>query len=82
MIASNVGGMAELVRDGIDGLQFKIGDSEDLREKIRMLVNNPLLLNKLRKNLGKVKTIAENAAEIEAFYQVLAAGKELSGADS
>jgi glycosyltransferase involved in cell wall biosynthesis len=34
MIASNIGGMAEKVTDGVDGLHFRAGSSEDIRRPI------------------------------------------------
>lgn len=40
VIASNVGGIPELMRDGETGLLIKKGDSNDLFEKLSMLFNN------------------------------------------
>ncbi len=37
IIASDIGGIGEIVKDGINGLLFKPGDSEDLARKIRLL---------------------------------------------
>jgi glycosyltransferase involved in cell wall biosynthesis len=34
LIVSDIGGMAEKVRDGLDGLHFRVGDYVDLAEKI------------------------------------------------
>lgn len=50
VIASNTGGPAEILEDGIDGLLFKPESDEDLAEKIALLVQSPPLVEKLRKN--------------------------------
>jgi glycosyltransferase involved in cell wall biosynthesis len=68
VIASNIGGMAELIQDEVNGLLFKVGDVADLREKITMIVQHPDLISKLSANIGPVKTIEENAVEIEQIY--------------
>ena len=48
VIASNVGGMAELVQDGVNGLHFQLGSVSDLSRQIERLLNGPLLLQTLR----------------------------------
>jgi len=65
VIASNIGGIPELVKDGFNGFLFKPGDVSDLREKIEYVLNNADIAIGLRKNITNVKTIEENAKEIE-----------------
>jgi len=73
VLASGIGGMAEFVRDGVDGLHFAVGDASDLAAKMRRLVEEPDLLERLRgADWMHVKTIAENGAETEARYRALA----------
>ena len=48
VVASNLGGMAELVQDGRNGLLFNAGDSADLRRVITRLLDEPGLLATLR----------------------------------
>jgi len=67
-IVSNIGGMAERVDDGVNGLHFKVGNAQDLAEKIRYLLKNPQLREEFVKNIPHVKTIKENAKEIEEIY--------------
>ena len=41
MICSRLGGMAEVVRDGVSGLHFNPGDSADLAAKVQTLIDDP-----------------------------------------
>lgn len=45
VIASNIAGVSEIVEDGVNGLLFEVGNSEDLAKKIRFLYDNPKLAN-------------------------------------
>lgn len=49
VIATNKYGPAEIIDDGIDGLLFEPGSSEQLAEKIALLHNNNNLYEKLRR---------------------------------
>ena len=64
--------MAEYVRDGIDGLHFRAGDDADLTATMRRFLDEPGLLARLAANAPRVKTIEENAAEMEFRYRGLA----------
>jgi glycosyltransferase involved in cell wall biosynthesis len=72
VIASNLGGMAELVHDGENGLLFAPGDAEDLARQLRRLRDDPGLLPTLRAGIGPVKSVAQEIDELEEIYQVLA----------
>jgi GT2 family glycosyltransferase len=68
-VASNLGGMAELVQDGRSGLLFTPGDAADLRRVLRRLLDEPSLLPALRSGLPHVKTIDEDAAWTQEVYE-------------
>jgi len=76
VITSNIGGMAELVSDGVNGLHFKVGDAEDLSSKLMMLIENPAMATELSAHVPTIKSIEENAAELEAMYDELIAAKQ------
>ena len=40
IIAANIGGLPEIVRDGVSGLLFQPGNANDLAEKIKLLWND------------------------------------------
>lgn len=74
VIASDRGGMAELVDDGVNGFHFKLGDAVDLREKIRRFIADRSLVQAFGERPGEVKTIADNAVEILGHYERLLPG--------
>jgi glycosyltransferase involved in cell wall biosynthesis len=47
-IVSRLGAMAEIVDDGRTGLHFKPGDPEDLAERVRSVLADPLTLKRMR----------------------------------
>jgi len=71
VIASNIGGIPELVRDSVNGLLFRANDTDDLYDKVKLIINNPDVIEKLRHNISTIKTIEENADELEKIYTKL-----------
>lgn len=71
VIASRIGGMPELVRHGQNGLLFETGNPADLLAKMEYLIDNPSLVADFARNAGRVKSIQENAAELEQIYERL-----------
>ncbi|MFG1410848.1 glycosyltransferase family 4 protein [Xanthobacter sp. VTT E-85241] len=51
IIASNIGGMAEKIRDGVDGLHFRVGSAEDLADRLIEALTEPDLWGRLRANI-------------------------------
>lgn len=79
VIASNIGGIPELVSDGVNGLLFDPWDKEDLKRKLQYIVDNPAAIRKLAENRPQVKEAEDNALDLEHVYGDLAANNELSG---
>ena len=71
VVASGIGGMAEFVRDGVDGLHFAAGNDADLAQKLRRFLDEPDLLARLGGDPPAVKTIADDAAATEYRYRAL-----------
>lgn len=71
VIASNIGGIPELVIDGVNGLLFEPQDTNDLREKIQHIIDEPNILEKFKENIPEVKNIEDNIREIEKLYNSL-----------
>jgi glycosyltransferase involved in cell wall biosynthesis len=68
-IVSDTGGAAELVRPNLDGLHFQRANIDSLAQKMRAFIDEPALLEKMRENIRPVKTIEENARELEGYYE-------------
>jgi glycosyltransferase involved in cell wall biosynthesis len=71
VLTSNCGGMAELVEDGRTGLYFRVGDAADLRHQLLRVLHEPTLLERLSRKRVRVKTIDEDAAQMEQRYHAL-----------
>jgi len=71
VITSDIGGMAELVKDKINGFTFKVGSSEELRILIKKISNNPTILNNLVSSKDIVVDIKDDVEEIVKIYKAL-----------
>lgn len=71
VIATRLGGMAELVSHERSGLLFALNDAEDLSHQIERLVSDPELLPHLRAGIPPVKTDNDEVSEILEHYQRL-----------
>lgn len=77
VVASNLGGITEIVTDKLDGLIFQARDSQMLAEKILCLLNNPKYASALTKQA--VKKVAQqfdvsltNARMVQFYNNLLA----------
>ncbi|MDA0373191.1 MAG: glycosyltransferase family 4 protein [Planctomycetota bacterium] len=73
VIASDLGGMSEIVADGVHGDLFPAGDETELRHRIDRLAAEPDRLTRYRTALPPVKTLQENVEEIAGIYRELGA---------
>jgi len=71
IITSNIGGMAEYVKDGINGLLFERNNSFDLKEKIESIINDPEQIDYLSNNALKVDSIEDHVKKLEEIYSLL-----------
>lgn len=71
VITANRGGMAESVSHEVNGLHFEIGNAESLAQAMRRVIEDPSLRSRLALGERKVKTIADNALELERIYERL-----------
>lgn len=71
VVGSRLGGIAELVRDRLDGLLFEPGDSQELVKIIKNFIQNPDYLQFLKKNVQPPRTMGNVAQETLLLYQEL-----------
>jgi len=64
VITSNIGGMAEAIKDGFSGFTFQVGDIESLKSAMEKIIDNPPVLNDIKSNL---KNLFRNTIEQEAY---------------
>lgn len=67
-IVSDLGGMTEVIKDGVNGFTFKIGNAESLAKKLKLLSNDPTILNELKAGIRHPPRIEESAFEYEKLY--------------
>ncbi len=80
VVTSNLGGMAELVQHGVNGLLFPPGDVGALAGRLSSLLADPELVRKLSvgAKATRVKTVSEDAAELVSYYEALLVGRSVS----
>jgi len=79
VIASDVGGMAELVADGRNGLLFRRGDARDLERVMARAISETDLWSRLRSGAPAVPTVAQAAeAHLQLYLELLAEQQRLS----
>ena len=68
VICSDIGGMAETVRDGVDGLHFRAGDPMSLADTIERAVMTPDLWATLRRGIPAVYPMAQHSRVLSGIY--------------
>jgi len=71
VIATDIGGIPEIVRDGHNGLLFERGNVLDLKQKMERVMNEPGLIQKFRENIPQVKSVNEECDELLGIYEEL-----------
>lgn len=74
VVASNAGGLAEVVHDGKDGLLFQSESADELASKTKQLISNTELLSTLRRNAitnAQQYTFDNYAKRIKSLYAKL-----------
>ena len=71
VLASDLGGMAEMVRHDQDGLLFSPGRAAALAEQIRRLLDEPGLIARLQANVRPPISIEQDALKLRKRYEQL-----------
>jgi glycosyltransferase involved in cell wall biosynthesis len=69
VLCSDIGGMAEMVRDGIDGLHFRVADPGSLAGVMRRAADEPKLWERLVAGMASPHGLEESASEHLALYR-------------
>ncbi len=68
VLGAAVGGIPDFVQHGVNGLLFRANDRDDLRRRLVEMIEDPLMLERLRGNVRPCKSIEEHAREMELVY--------------
>jgi glycosyltransferase involved in cell wall biosynthesis len=73
VIGARIGGIPELIEDGVTGMLFESGNAEELTEKIKYLYNNKDLCRQMSENCEKISydTISGYADKMIKLYKGL-----------
>jgi glycosyltransferase involved in cell wall biosynthesis len=71
VICSDIGGMAEKVRDGVDGLHFRVGDAVQLADTIIRAIGTPGIWDELRAGVPEVFSMDEHVRNLTRVYNDL-----------
>jgi glycosyltransferase involved in cell wall biosynthesis len=73
VICSDIGGMAEKVEHGVNGLHFRAGDPRSLARTIRQAVDDPALWERLRAGIPELYRMEVHVAVLADQYRGLIA---------
>jgi glycosyltransferase involved in cell wall biosynthesis len=71
VICSDIGGMAEKVTDGVDGLHFRVGDPASLADTVKRAVTTPSLWDDLLAGLPAVCSMEDHMSSLASLYAEL-----------
>jgi len=77
VLASDLGGMNELVHHEENGLLFAPGDAGSLARQLRRVLDEPQLLPTLRAGVRPVKSLGQEMDELEEIYRIVVRNRRL-----
>jgi glycosyltransferase involved in cell wall biosynthesis len=69
VITADIGGMAELVRDGVDGMLFRAGNADSLAEKLGQLIGHPERILEMSRNARPPLTVEQCTDGVAQIYE-------------
>ncbi len=76
VICSDIGGMAEKVEDGVNGLHFRAGDADSLARTIAAAAETPGLWHRLRRGIKPVYSMEDHVDALTEIYDSLVRDRE------
>ena len=71
IICSDVGGMAEKVTDGVNGMHFRVGDPASLASTIRRAVQSPTTWDEMCSRIPPIYSLEDQVAKLTTLYRHL-----------
>lgn len=69
LVATDLGGLSELIHEGQNGLLFPLNDASALRNQLLRLLHDRQFLQQLRDNIGPERTVGDMVDDIESIYR-------------
>ena len=78
VIATRLGGMAERIKEGVNGFLFELGDSRQLENVLGAIVKDPAILNPLKQNINRmmIQGIEQEAYAYARAYRRLCSDRD------
>jgi glycosyltransferase involved in cell wall biosynthesis len=68
LIATDLGGLSELIREGVNGMLFPLNDAMALRNQLLRILTDRQFLQQLRDNIAPERTVSDMVDDIESIY--------------
>ncbi|MBA2489050.1 MAG: glycosyltransferase family 4 protein [Chloroflexi bacterium] len=78
VLCSDIGGMAEKVENGVNGLHFAVGDPEDLARTMARAAGSPGLWETLRAGIPQIYPMDQHVQRLTELYGHLLEGRDAS----
>lgn len=69
VIASRIGAIPEAIQDGVSGLLFKPGISEELKRCMLRFIESPRLVQEMASGIPRIKSMEDHAVEVAELYE-------------
>lgn len=77
IIASDIGGMAEKVRHGVDGLHFRVSNADSLADTMAQAIHTPRLWDRLHAGIRPPMTAQQTGARHAELFEKLLARRSI-----
>jgi glycosyltransferase involved in cell wall biosynthesis len=74
VIASRVGGIPEIVKDGVNGLLFESGNIQQLHRHLRTAIEHPEIFHGFKKKIDPIFSIEDDATSTLKLYDSIVQG--------
>ena len=79
VIATDLGGMRELVQHEVNGLLFERANVQNLAHQLQRITQEAHLLTELRRGIPQVKSVDHEADELVSVYETIATRRQAKG---
>jgi glycosyltransferase involved in cell wall biosynthesis len=78
VVATDLGGLSEVVEHGRNGLLFGVDNARDLNAQLMRFLSEPDLISTLREGIGLVRTVGDSVDELGQIYEEVLDSRNLA----